>query len=132
MRRTRGALRGLTRRAAHTDKVDAAPVPDQKSSSSGSRVTHPLPSSQPSFPCAFGSSRVLALTQTNQTAMAKSSPQSFEKRQRERNKQNKRAEKLERRLIRSEEKRYERAERDGDEEGMKRIREKAEQNEQGW
>ncbi len=34
-----------------------------------------------------------------------SSPQSFEKRQRERRKQLKRAEKLERRLIRSEEKR---------------------------
>ncbi|MFT4541336.1 MAG: hypothetical protein ACI841_000630 [Planctomycetota bacterium] len=37
--------------------------------------------------------------------MARPTPQSFEKRQRERRKQEKRAEKLERRLIRSEEKR---------------------------
>lgn len=46
--------------------------------------------------------------------MAKSSPQSFEKRQRERNKQNKRAEKLERRLIRNEEKRYAKMEENGE------------------
>lgn len=37
--------------------------------------------------------------------MARSSPQSFEKRQRERSKAQKRAEKIERRLIRNEEKR---------------------------
>ena len=38
--------------------------------------------------------------------MARSSPQSFEKRQRERRKQQKRAEKLERKLVRNEEKRF--------------------------
>jgi len=42
--------------------------------------------------------------------MARSSPQSFEKRQRERRKQMKRAEKFERRLIRNEEKRIAKAE----------------------
>ena len=46
--------------------------------------------------------------------MARSSPQSFEKRQRERRKQLKRAEKLERRLIRNEEKRLAKAEGDGE------------------
>ena len=45
--------------------------------------------------------------------MARSSPQSFEKRQRERRKQQRREEKLERRLIRNEEKRRAKAEREG-------------------
>ncbi len=45
--------------------------------------------------------------------MARSSPQSFEKRQRERRKQQKREEKLERRLIRNEEKRRIKAEKEG-------------------
>lgn len=45
--------------------------------------------------------------------MARSSPQSFEKRQRERRKQQKRAEKFERRLIRNEEKRRAKAEGEG-------------------
>ncbi|MEM6672123.1 MAG: hypothetical protein AAF726_04725 [Planctomycetota bacterium] len=44
--------------------------------------------------------------------MARSSPQSFQKRQRERRKQQERAAKLERRLIRNEEKK--RAKEDGD------------------
>jgi len=47
--------------------------------------------------------------------MARSSPQSFEKRQRERRKQRKREEKLERRLIRNEEKRIAKAEAEGKE-----------------
>jgi hypothetical protein len=45
--------------------------------------------------------------------MARSSPQSFEKRQRERRKQQKREEKLERKLIKSEDKRRAKAEADG-------------------
>ncbi len=45
--------------------------------------------------------------------MARSSPQSFQKRQRERQKQRKRAEKFERRLIRNEEKRIAKAEAEG-------------------
>ena len=44
--------------------------------------------------------------------MAKASPQTFQKRQRERRKQEKREMKLERRLIRNEEKRNDKAERD--------------------
>lgn len=44
--------------------------------------------------------------------MAKASPQTFQKRQRERRKQEKREMKLERRLIRNEEKRLDKAERD--------------------
>jgi len=53
--------------------------------------------------------------------MARSSPQSFEKRQRERNKQSKRAEKLELRLIRNEEKRLAKAELEGDLDEVARI-----------
>ncbi len=45
--------------------------------------------------------------------MARSSPQSFEKRQRERRKQLKREEKFERRLVRNEEKRRAKAEAEG-------------------
>jgi hypothetical protein len=45
--------------------------------------------------------------------MARSSPQSFEKRQRERRKQQKREEKFEARLVRSEEKRLAKADPDG-------------------
>ncbi len=45
--------------------------------------------------------------------MARSTPQSFQKRQRERRKQQKREEKLERRLIRNEEKRIAKAEAEG-------------------
>jgi hypothetical protein len=44
--------------------------------------------------------------------MAKASPQTFQKRQRERRKQEKREQKFERRLIRSEEKRIDKAEND--------------------
>jgi len=57
--------------------------------------------------------------------MARSSPQSFEKRQRERNKQTRRAEKLELRLIRNEEKRLAKAEREGDLDEIARIQNKA-------
>ncbi len=45
--------------------------------------------------------------------MARSTPQSFQKRQRERRKQQKREEKLERRLTRNEEKRRAKAELEG-------------------
>lgn len=47
--------------------------------------------------------------------MARPSPQSFQKRQRERQKQRKRAEKMERRLVRNEEKRIAKAESEGKE-----------------
>ncbi len=57
--------------------------------------------------------------------MARSSPQSFEKRQRERNKQARRAEKLELRLIRTEDKRLAKARDEGDLDEIKRIQDKS-------
>ncbi|MFT7486965.1 MAG: hypothetical protein ACI9F9_002822 [Candidatus Paceibacteria bacterium] len=57
--------------------------------------------------------------------MARSSPQSFEKRQRERNKQAHRAEKLELRLIRTEDKRLAKARDEGDLDEIKRIQAKS-------
>jgi hypothetical protein len=57
--------------------------------------------------------------------MARSSPQSFEKRQRERNKQSRRAEKLELRLIRTEEKRLAKAHSEGDFAEIERIQKKS-------